>query len=195
MRIMANSRSSLFAWILLVVLTATTTRVTHAQGIDPCRSCIVLQNIYNAYSYVCGTDSVNAINRDCFETMLFSTTRWYNRYKVVHNFTPENDPDCTCSEFREEFSPCGYSSNPAFITADFWDLVPPCSATSWIVTLKGKRAFQQIQCADGRLFVRTLDECPAELEISPPIRISLEGCCPSWIPVLPVDITITSDGE
>ena len=146
-------------------------------------------NIYNSYPFTCDTDVVDAINWDCFNSMLFNTTRWYDRYKIVHNYTPENDPFCTCSAFWNEFSPCGYSNNPPFVRRDFSAIVPPCTAISWLITIRGKRGFQQIQCADGRLFVRSLEECPVTIEVSPPIRIPLnpERCCPSWVPVFPVN--------
>ena len=188
---MENVRSLPFVWILLVVLSTIPTRVTHAQGVDPCRDCIVLQNIYNADMYTCDSDVVNAINRDCFETMIFETTRWYVRFKIVRNLTPEYDPDCTCSAFRMEFSPCG--SSYGYLKADFWDMVPPCSATSWVVTLKGKRAFQQLGCADGRWFLRTLDECPAEIEIALQYVLALRDAAPLGYPFSQVS-RITSAG-
>jgi hypothetical protein len=186
---MENIRPLLLTWMLLVVLSMTLIQAAHTQEFDPCRDCIVVQNIYNSYPFTCDTDVVDAINWDCFNSMLFNTTRWYDRYKIVHNYTPENDPFCTCSAFWNEFSPCGYSNNPPFVRRDFSAIVPPCTAISWLITIRGKRGFQQIQCADGRLFVRNLEECPVTIEVSPPIRIPLnpERCCPSWVPVFPVN--------
>jgi hypothetical protein len=186
---MENIRPLLLTWMLLVVLSMTLIQAAHTQEFDPCRDCIVVQNIYNSYPFTCDTDVVDAINWDCFNSMLFNTTRWYDRYKIVHNYTPENDPFCTCSAFWNEFSPCGYSNNPHFVRRDFSAIVPPCTAISWLITIRGKRGFQQIQCADGRLFVRNLEECPVTIEVSPPIRIPLnpERCCPSWVPVFPVN--------
>jgi hypothetical protein len=186
---MENIRPLLLTWMLLVVLSMTLIQAAHTQEFDPCRDCIVVQNIYNSNPFTCDTDVVDAINWDCFNSMLFNTTRWYDRYKIVHNYTPENDPFCTCSAFWNEFSPCGYSNNPPFVRRDFSAIVPPCTAISWLITIRGKRGFQQIQCADGRLFVRNLEECPVTIEVSPPIRIPLnpERCCPSWVPVFPVN--------
>ena len=186
---MENIRPLLLTWMLLVVLSMTLIQAAHTQEFDPCRDCIVVQNIYDSYPFTCDTDVVDAINRDCFNSMLFNTTRWYDRYKIVYNYTPENDPFCTCSAFWNEFSPCGYSNNPPFVRRDFSAIVPPCTIISWLITIRGKRGFQQIQCADGRLFVRSLKECPVTIEVSPPIRIPLnpERCCPSWVPVFPVN--------
>ena len=186
---MENIRPLLLTWMLLVVLSMTLIQAAHTQEFDPCRDCIVVQNIYNSNPFTCDTDVVDAINWDCFNSMLFNTTRWYDRYKIVHNYTPENDPFCTCSAFWNEFSPCGYSNNPPFVRRDFSAIVPPCTAISWLITIRGKRGFQQIQCADGRLFVRNLEECPVTIEVSPPIHIPLnpERCCPSWVPVFPVN--------
>lgn len=166
---------------------------TYLMNDDPCDGCwfVVNHRISDIQEYVCMIDIVSCPNLQCdVSDLCIPVPRSYPVVQQIQNVY--GDPDCQCSLIPSTYR-CGSSSIDGTYTVYPGGIVPPCTRLYIFIDLIGTEQYHYITILcpneDGGVEERVIINRSTRCPISHRFRYlyqAEEGCCPEWIPVLPV---------
>ncbi|WP_146008688.1 hypothetical protein [Fischerella thermalis] len=153
---------------------------------DPCAGCTLVGIGRQDQEYICAIDWVTCVNRQCeLSDACIVPPRSYTIRVTTENVF--GDPSCSCEAVPLGANRCEtiqlgvYRVQPSGI-------VPPCSRLVIYIDLIGRESYitYLLDCSGQEKVVIDRETlCPASHSMRHAYQPE-EGCCPKWVPVLPV---------